>query len=191
MNIILRAAKFAEIAHHGQKRKGMDLPYIIHPGRVAARISRLDNATEEMVAAAWCHDILEDTTVPANDIGNSLNFGTMQLVLELTNPSHKPENKALNRAARKQLDREHLSKVSLEAKCIKLADRADNLREMGHFADSFKRLYASESRLLYNALSEDNGITSSAVSSLATMPLFDELDAAIRWLEQTIDPEHY
>ena len=61
MHIILKAAAFARRAHAGQRRKYNDRPYIVHPARVAGRVAAHPQATETMVAAAFLHDVVEDT----------------------------------------------------------------------------------------------------------------------------------
>jgi hypothetical protein len=59
------ARGIAFIAHRGQlDRNGA--PYIDHPGRIA---ERFDPATEPVeAAAAWLHDVLEDTPVTADEL---------------------------------------------------------------------------------------------------------------------------
>jgi hypothetical protein len=59
------AKGIAFVAHRGQyDRSGA--PYIDHPGRIA---ERFDPATEPVeAAAAWLHDVLEDTAVTAQEL---------------------------------------------------------------------------------------------------------------------------
>jgi (p)ppGpp synthase/HD superfamily hydrolase len=60
MNLIIKAADLANIAHEGQKRKYNGRPYIEHLMRVAGRVTLLSDSTEEEIAAAWLHDVIED-----------------------------------------------------------------------------------------------------------------------------------
>ena len=55
---------FATAAHAaiGQKRKYSGDDYIVHPARVASIVTR-HGGTDEMIAAAWLHDTVEDTDV--------------------------------------------------------------------------------------------------------------------------------
>ena len=53
------AVKFATQAHAGQKRKGTNLPFIIHPLEVASIVAAM-TTDEEMLCAAVLHDVLED-----------------------------------------------------------------------------------------------------------------------------------
>jgi (p)ppGpp synthase/HD superfamily hydrolase len=129
MNKITEAREFASSAHRGQFRKWSNkhVPYITHPVKVAEMVAITPKATEDMVIAGLCHDLLEDTTITREDI--SIRFGApvLNLVLELTNTSKAT---GLSRSDRKRLDRERLALVSPEAKLIKLCDRLDNLRDI-------------------------------------------------------------
>lgn len=60
------AETIARRAHTGQQDKvGVD--YIEHPARVAERVRQYSEVAEA-VAAAWLHDVLEDTPVTAEDL---------------------------------------------------------------------------------------------------------------------------
>ena len=151
MNIILKAAAFARQAHEGQRRKYNDRPYINHPARVAGRVAAHPRATEAMVAAAFLHDVVEDTPHTSDEVSTHFGPDVARLVEELTNPS-KGSNAP--RRERKQLDRDHLAVVSDEAKIIKLLDRIDNLQEMVDAPGNFRRKYCEESRLLVGVISD-------------------------------------
>lgn len=156
-NIILEASRYAKQHHQGQFRKYSGMPYITHPMRVAGRVSIYDQSTENMVAAAWLHDVIEDCDVSYEEF--SLKFGNdiAHIVYELTNPSKNYPN--LSRKERKAMDLEHIKDISKEAMIIKAFDRMDNLNES--IGDSFnnpeckrflKEKYYQESLALYNIL---------------------------------------
>jgi (p)ppGpp synthase/HD superfamily hydrolase len=150
-NLILRAARLANRLHAGQVRKYRPRPFIEHPGRVASRLMLFKDAAAEEVAAAWLHDVLEDTPATADNLqAEGMPPVSVRLVEELTNPSKR--HPQLRRAVRKEMDRGHVLHMSREAKRIKLIDRADNLREMQGCDESFKSLYAAESVLLAKLL---------------------------------------
>lgn len=151
MNLILKAASFAEEAHRGQMRKYGNIPYIYHPMRVAGRASFLAGTTEEMVAAAWLHDVLEDTKAKPVDLEIEFGPKVLKMVIELTNVS---KGLSLPRAERKRLDREHIAKVSVEAKRIKMLDRIDNLSDMVGYEKDFVMLYTGESKLLADTIGD-------------------------------------
>jgi len=148
--IVIKAARLAEIAHSGQKRKGGE-PYIVHPLRVAGAVTLwvagrtkdpdMIGCYEHMIAAAWLHDAMEDTHVMFDDIYRETSAVAARYVQELTNASHGSKQP---RAARKAKDLAKLKLASKEAKIIKMFDRIDNLRDMPH-DDTFAMQYAGES----------------------------------------------
>jgi (p)ppGpp synthase/HD superfamily hydrolase len=153
-SIILNAARYAERFHRGQLRKYTNQPYIIHPARVAGRISIYAFATDNMVAAAWLHDVIEDCNVSFDSLNNAFGRDIAYMVDELTNPSKFYTH--LSRDKRKQIDREHIKTISNEAKIIKIYDRIDNLLDFpitdSNAIDFMKSNYYRESRLLFNEL---------------------------------------
>ena len=187
-NYILIAARVAAGYHQQQVRKYTGAPYIVHPARVAARLTRHPLGTEEGVCAAWLHDVLEDCETRPRDIRLSFpdepilsedinyflgkktderHFGerVADLILELTNPSKQhPE---LPRAERKKMDRDHLLTASVQAKLIKLIDRTDNLLEIGNAPADFVQVYGEESKLLFEVLSgTDVGLEQEYIAAL-------------------------
>lgn len=151
MSLILRAARFARAAHEHQRRKWSEDAYVLHPGRVASRVSLLDGVSEDMVAAAWLHDVLEDTNALPSDLISVFGDKITKMVIALTN---KSMGSKLLRAERKKIDREHLAMQSPEVKKIKMLDRIDNLRDIAGATDKFKYLYANESFLLVGAVGD-------------------------------------
>lgn len=169
MSIILKAAALATRAHEGQKRKYTNLPYITHPARVAGRVGILPGVTEELVAAAYLHDVLEDTTVTREEIEEATNAQVGFYVDCMTN---KSKGTGLPRAERKALDRKHLAEIPAEVKQIKALDRIDNLLDCTGAPVDFKKLYSQESLLLADVLG--NG------------PLVDELRALAQKMKESV-----
>ena len=151
MSLILAAARFAKEAHGGQSRKFNGLPYITHPARVAGRVAIHDIASEETVAAAFLHDVMEDCGTQRTTLEDLFGDEIAKLVSELTNPS---KGSPLPRGKRKKIDRDHLRTVSREAKIIKLIDRIDNLQEMHGAPNDFIEIYTAESQLLKGAIGD-------------------------------------
>ncbi len=160
-DFLIRAAQFAAKAHAGQTRKHSGRPYIGHPMRVAGAVMLRPDVDkggigEQIVAAAWCHDVLEDTPVTVEQLGEVLGPVATTIVVELT---HLPLS-AGNRAKRQALYFERLAAGSYEAKIVKMLDRVDNLDEtfsyllvaMDEGDALFAELYAHESLLLADAI---------------------------------------
>lgn len=162
LNIVQKAQVFAIAAHAavGQKRKYTGEPYIVHPAEVARMVAAVPGATEDMVAAAWLHDVVEDTGVTSTDI--HLNFGPeiATLVGWLTDVS-RPEDG--NRARRKAIDREHTAQAPAEAQTIKLADLISNSKSIMQHDPEFAKVYLEEKRMLLEVMTRgDAGLMAEA-----------------------------
>ena len=59
MDIIAISKQVASRAHSGQHRRDGYSPYINHPAAVAAKLA---GESAVVIATAWLHDVLEDTT---------------------------------------------------------------------------------------------------------------------------------
>src|SRR5690554_853846 len=123
------ALKFATKAHKGQTRKYTEEPYIEHPKRVVALLKSVKH-TPEMIAAAYLHDVVEDTEVSNEDIKNRFGAQVASLVEELTDEYEKAKYPNLNRRARKEREVKRQANMSPAAKTIKLADVIDNTRDI-------------------------------------------------------------
>lgn len=150
-NLIIQAARFAAERHSGQVRKHTSAPYITHPGRVAARVTLIDGATAELIAAAWLHDVVEDTTTPITEIETRFGGLVAAIVQGLTHVYTKEAFPDLNRHQRKQREYERMCGQPRAVRQIKLVDRIDNLGEIDPF-DDFTRVYMLESQTLLDAV---------------------------------------
>ncbi|MDC0934880.1 HD domain-containing protein [Pirellulales bacterium] len=147
----MRAARFARDAHAGQQRKYSGLPYIVHPARVAGRTMVHPSADEEMAAAAFLHDVVEDTLCTLDQIESEFGSRVTELVDELTNPATLTD---VPRSEQTSRQIEHLVNASRDAKVIKLLDRIDNIRDLSTAPYDFIRLYCQESRALAGAIGD-------------------------------------
>lgn len=177
MNLTDRALAFARAAHGEQKRKYTGNPYIEHPIRVAQLVKEA-GGTEEMIAAAYLHDVVEDvpylnflaaawslegwdlhddeTYKLLSERSNKLgciefmfNPQVASLVEMVTDVSVPSDG---NRKARKQKDLEHLAQASPEGKTIKLADLIDNSRDIVKNDPDFAKVYMKEKTALLPVL---------------------------------------
>lgn len=183
MKNILRAIEFAIKAHGLTPRKyaeeGQQVPYSIHVVRVMRKIedyltnwpsaARFKELAESMLIVAALHDVVEDTKVTLEQIESEFGPIVKDGLYWLTNPSKKhPE---LRRAARKQMDFEHLAKAPQHWQVIKMFDRIDNLYDLLMAeADFIMNLYLPESERLAAAI----GHADSAVK--------EQLGSAMDWL---------
>ncbi len=141
--MITKARLYAKLKHCGQKRKWTNEDYFCHPERVAINVLKHGDVYDEMVAAAYMHDLIEDTPTTHSQINELFGKTIADMVLSLTSYS-KQVNISSIRALRKKADMEYLARQSDEVHIIKLYDRLDNVSDMVGSDAGFKRLYANE-----------------------------------------------
>jgi (p)ppGpp synthase/HD superfamily hydrolase len=126
LGLIAAAAHHVARAHAGQRRKGPgDVPYFNHPAEVAAEVAAA-GAGEAAVAAALLHDVLEDTAETRAGLEARFGAEAAGIVAELTDA---PEWEALPLSERKARQAAHARGISPEARRVKIADQAANLRD--------------------------------------------------------------
>lgn len=150
--LVKQARNFATAAHQriGHRRKYTRQPYQVHLKSVAHIVASVTD-DEEMIAAAWLHDTVEDTAATHYDIEQQFGKGVHDLVYALTDISKPGDG---NRAARKAIDRTHLASASVRAKSVKLADLIDNLRDICKHDAKFAKIYLQEMSALLEVLGE-------------------------------------
>lgn len=151
------AARDFATHYHGiidQRRKYTNDPYIVHPAAVV-EIVRAVSHTPEMIAAAWLHDVVEDTPATLDEVRLTFGRHIASLVEMLTNAS-RPEDG--NRATRKAIDRAHLAAASPEAKTVKLADLIDNTSSIVAHDPKFARIYLVEKAQLLSVLRDGDPV---------------------------------
>lgn len=153
-NTILAAARFAREKHEGQFRKyGNKVPYIYHPMRVAGEVALIDGTTPEMVAAAWLHDVIEDTDTSYHEVFDEFGGHIAHLVLGLTDITKQDKTLSSRpRAERKQLNNEYLLTQGDDVKLIKLCDILDNVRDMPEEAGGFRKKFFQEKIVQVNLI---------------------------------------
>lgn len=157
MDIVEKARIFATAAHAAvnQRRKYTNEPYIVHPAEVCSIVSTVAGVTPEMMAAAWLHDVVEDTDV-TNDLVTEV-FGDVvgEYVGWLTDIS-RPEYG--NRATRKAMDRAFVAGAPAEAQTVKLCDLISNCTSIKEHDETFAKTYFEEKRLLLEVLTKGDPI---------------------------------
>lgn len=151
-NTTYKAKLFAEAAHKavGQVRKYTNAPYIVHPIEVA-EIVRSVRHTDAMIAAAYLHDVLEDTKVTEQELRAEFGDEITDLVVWLTDVSTKDDGP---RAVRKALDRAHLSLAPAEAQTVKIADLISNTKTIVKFDPEFAKTYLNEKLAMLEVLTK-------------------------------------
>ena len=176
------ACEFAIEAHGSQLRKYTSEPYINHPISVARLVASVTDDCE-IISAALLHDVIEDTAVTFNEIKNAgFGLSIAKLVNEVTDVSRPSDG---NRAHRKRLDLEHLSKASKRAKTIKLADLIDNSSSICKHDERFAKVYMQEKEALLDVLKDGDPELYSQASKIVmdyyAANAIDKKQGAFRW----------
>lgn len=131
-DMVALARRIAEEAHQGQFRRDGVTPYIQHCAEVARRTA--GDAVAE--AAAWLHDVLEDTSVTVDDLrSQNMSEEVIEIVLLLTNRHGKANDSYLDRIA----SHPRAKKVKIADLIANLADNATE-KQMVKCARSLLRL---------------------------------------------------
>lgn len=130
------ALKAAWEAHKNQKRKGTDIPYIVHPLEVAVILIE-NGADNDMVTAGLLHDTIEDTDLTLEFIEKKFGKRVAGFVRAASEPDkinlkqkQTIEQKISSWKSRKQKTIEYLKTAAIDEKLVILADKLSNLRSM-------------------------------------------------------------
>lgn len=151
-DLVARARAFAIREHRriDHRRKYSKQPYDVHLKAVADLVAGVTD-DPEMIAAAWLHDVVEDTPITRDDVEREFGRAVARLVDELTDVSRPGDG---NRTARKAIDRAHLAAASARGKTVKLADLTDNARDICRHDAAFGRVFLAEMGALLGVLGE-------------------------------------
>lgn len=130
------ALTFVFSRHDEQTRKSANIPYVIHPVRVASILRSVGFSEfehENLMIAALCHDLVEDTDTTCEEISNQFGEKVALIVDELSRPTTASKDEWIKTFETK----------SKGAKIIKMADRIDNLKDMP------SSTWTSEKRIKY------------------------------------------
>ena len=152
-----KAYYFAQRAHEGQKRASGE-PYFIHPCAVAEILVDLglDCAT---VTAALLHDVIEDTPVTPEQVGEA--FG--QEVLSLVSGVTKLDKIVFKSKAEEEA--ENFRKIfiamakDIRVIIIKLADRLHNMRSLNFLSEERQKRMARETLDIFCPIAGRLGIS--------------------------------
>ena len=125
MDIELKARNFAIKAHNGQVRKSdPEKPMIVHPINVGQILKQYE-FDENVVAAGYLHDVVEDTSYELIDIKNNFGEDIASLVCGASEP-----DKSLSWEERKKHTIEETKKIDFRHKAVICADKISNLEDL-------------------------------------------------------------
>src|SRR5688500_17499398 len=125
-DILMKVREYTDQAHGSQMRKYSEDRYIVHPVRVMETVRQYRDDVA-VLSAALLHDVLEDTPVSKDELGEFLStimdtndaIRTLKVVEELTDIYVKANFPSLNRRRRKMKEADRLAEVSGDAQTIK------------------------------------------------------------------------
>ena len=155
--LLKNAYDFARKAHANQKRASGE-EYFIHPCTVAGILIDLglDAAT---VAAAFLHDVIEDTSVSEGDIRKEFGDEVLELVVAVTKLDK------LQFHSREEEQAENFRKIfvamakDIRVIIIKLADRLHNMRSLNFLSNERQQRMARETLEIFAPLAHRLGIS--------------------------------
>lgn len=150
-----KAKNLAEKGHKGQKRKYIDVAYIEHPKAVVALLDKWGVDDDEVLAASFAHDLLEDTNISESTIKRNLGNKVLSLVEELTKPSSGDKQQWIDNMSKQ---------ASARAILIKAADRLANTRDFlkSNHAD-YAENYLNKAEKVFRRLKSESGKLGSKV----------------------------
>ena len=152
------AYRFSAAAHAGQTRRSGD-PYISHPVTVAGILAELHLDTPTVIAALL-HDVVEDTGVTNQEIGEK--FGKQ--VAELVDGLSKLDKIEFQSATQAQAEnfRKMLLAMSQDVRVIlvKLADRLHNMSTLDAMGPEKRHRIARETLEIYAPIANRLGLNS-------------------------------
>lgn len=153
-NGIKKAHDFVVEAHGTQKRKYIDVPYLVHLEETAQLLHEITEGTvhSDMYIAALLHDVVEDTDVTLQDVGREFGKRVMDLVEELTN-----DEVAKKAEGKKPYLSKKLNTMSKDAFLIKLCDRFSNVSGLENRAipRDFVKWYIRETQYILDHLDRE------------------------------------
>lgn len=119
--------------HSGQKRKGDDFPYLEHPLEVGYRLWR-DGFSGDVVTAALCHDLLEDTKCSESEIKEKCGEEVLRIVKAVSNDESLSDKKDWEKKKAKYV--ESVRAGGEKAIAVSVMDKICNLQS---FFDQYEK----------------------------------------------------
>jgi GTP pyrophosphokinase len=127
--LIVKARAFAKVRHEGQIRDDGQDYFKAHLERVASAVTALRPDDNELIAAAYLHDTLEDTPTTLEELEREFGARVARIVHELT----------------KDADDTFPRLQSADAVTVKLIDRAQNISDMEAWSEERTKHYVKSS----------------------------------------------
>ncbi|MGB1139955.1 MAG: bifunctional GTP diphosphokinase/guanosine-3',5'-bis pyrophosphate 3'-pyrophosphohydrolase [Halioglobus sp.] len=146
-NHVKRAYFFAEQAHYGQRRRSGE-EYVTHPLAVAGILADMHMDHQSLIAA-MLHDVIEDTGIEKEVIGEQFGDTVAELVDGVSKLTHL-EFESLEEKQAENFQKMALAMArDIRVILVKLADRLHNMRTLGVLKNEKARRIARETLDIY------------------------------------------
>ena len=153
--LVGEAIRFAKQNHFGVSRQFDGKPYITHPVKVA-NIVKEYSQDPEMIAAAYLHDVLEDTPVTYKQLKEKFGKRVADLVQNLTS-----DEQEIKRLGKTEYLKQKMMAMPLDALLIKLADRLHNTSDFELASVRFINNYREQTAFILGTLMGREDLTHS------------------------------
>ena len=180
MSLVSSALVFATQHHQHQHRKGTKIPYMVHLLNVCKLLAER-NCSDEILAAALLHDVVEDTDVTIAEVEEKFGQKVAEIVRGATELD-KLEKKAIEKESSWQSRKEHTihflkQEATTDQLLVSCADKLDNIRSIvydhGRIGEAvWKRFNASKDQqewyyTLIAAIAKEKGKSNAILAELA------------------------
>ncbi len=125
MDKIYQAVEIATEAHKTQKRKGTDIPYIVHPLTVGIFLAKA-GCSDDVVVAGIMHDTVEDTDMTVEDVEKIFGKKIADIVAQCSEPPQEEKDWEERKLHTIQL----LENAPIEVKQVIAADKLANIKSI-------------------------------------------------------------
>jgi len=124
---VMSAISLARKYHGGRKRKGDNLEYLIHILEITRLLDK-KGFEDEVIAAAFCHDLLEDTECTTKEIEMACGKETLRIVKAVTNDQKLDKRADWEKKKEKYI--QSVMKGGEKAIAVCIADKIVNLKSL-------------------------------------------------------------
>ena len=144
MSKVQSAENFSKERHLNAIRIDQNISQQEHLASVVARLKNLGVTDEDVLSAAWLHDMINDTQTSFDELDKRFGSKVSVLVLSIS------KDKSLPRSVQEEQYVKQLRESPLEAKLIKLCDISANLRDLKNSQFSKTRKIKEMKKRLYH-----------------------------------------
>lgn len=130
---IMGAIYLSRNYHSGQRRKGDGFPYLEHPLEVGYRLWR-EGFSDDVVAAGFCHDLLEDTRCTEAEIKEKCGEEVLRIVKAVSNDESLSDKRDWEKKKEK-----YVNSVESGGKKAIVVSVVDKICNLYSFFDQYKK----------------------------------------------------